>query len=176
MECTMFDGNFMPWTLANFDDRLFVGINTLGGARVLYTDDGSSEDGSWFYSVGGDSPYPNGFDGKLNPGVSLIRMMKIYQNIVAILYATDDYLYSGLMSLYVPQIGGLKMFLRGSHIWKTKDGKIWEPITTDGFGDRLIISFQSFTEFQGTIYVSGSKGANSVVGGLGGAKIFRMVK
>jgi len=174
MDCTMFDGNFMPWTLADFNNRLFVGINSLGGARVLYTPNGSSQDGNWFYSVGGDSAYPNGFNGTLNPGVSLLRVMKIYKNIVANLFATDDYLYAGLISLYVPQLGGLKLFLEGAHIWKTADGDIWEPVTTNGFGDRLIISFQSFTEFNGTLYVAGSKAANSVIGGLGGVRVFQM--
>jgi hypothetical protein len=32
---------------------------------VLYTDDCSSEDGSWLVSVGAGTAYPVGFDGKL---------------------------------------------------------------------------------------------------------------
>ena len=31
-----------------------------------------------------------------------------------------------------------------------------------------------FARFKGNLYVAGSKGANSVLGGLGGAKVFRM--
>ncbi len=176
MDCTMFDGNFMPWSLAEFDNRLFVGINSLGGARVLYTPNGSAEDGSWFYSVGGDSSYPNGFDGELNRVVSRVLGYDICQNIVANVFATEEYLYAGIMSLYIPPLGGTRFALNGSDIWKTADGDTWQPVTTNGFGDDYITTFEAFTEFDDTIYVSGSKGANSVVGGLGGAKVFRMVK
>lgn len=176
MDCTMFDGNFMPWSLAHFKDMLFVGINSLGGARVLYTPNGSAEDGSWFYSAGGDSQYPNGFDGKMHGTLSLILGYKIYKNIVANIFAADDFLYAGLISAYIPPLGGTRFSLNGADIWKSPDGVTWEPITTNGFGDKYTISFEAFTMFQQTLYVSGSKGANSVVGGLGGAKIFRRVR
>ncbi|MEE8383112.1 MAG: hypothetical protein V3V90_07290 [Thermodesulfobacteriota bacterium] len=176
MGCTMFNGNFMPWTLAYFKDGLYVGINSIGGARVLYTPNGSSEDGSWFYSVGGISGIPNGFDGTLNEGASAKSKIDFYRNIVANLYATDDYLWCGLVSSYIPPLGGTKEYLKGSQIWKTSDGKTWQQVTDNGFGDNHIINFEAFTRFNDKLYVSGSKGANSVVGGLGGAKIFRLAQ
>ncbi len=76
--------NFMPWSLADFDNNLMVGV-VGDGARVLSAQSGLSEikdDGSWQYAVGeanvdpvdpsyvdplGDSPYPNGFDGYKYP-------------------------------------------------------------------------------------------------------------
>ena len=74
----------MPWSLAHFNDRLFVGINSLGGARVLYTPNGSSEDGSWFYSMGGDSPYPYGFDGKSHMTLSMVLGYKFIKILLLI--------------------------------------------------------------------------------------------
>ena len=53
---------------------------------------------------------------------------------------------------------------------------MWQQVTDNGFGDNHIINFEAFTQFNGKLYVSGSKGANSVVCGLGGAKIFRLVQ
>jgi len=176
MDCTMFNGNFMPWSLADFRNRLYVGINSIAGARVLYTSNGRSEDGSWFYSVGGDSGIPNGFDGALNEGASAHRKIDFYRNIVANLYATENYLWVGLVSSYIPPLGGTEEYLKGSQIWKTSDGITWQQVTDNGFGDNHIINFEAFTQFNDKLYVSGSKGANSVVGGLGGAKIFRLVQ
>ena len=176
MECTMYRGNFMPWSLADFNDKLYVGINTLGGTRVLYTPNGSPEDGSWFYSVGGDSGIPNGFDGVTNEGLSAGVGETVYQNIVSNLFTFDNYLYAGLISAYVPPLGGTEEYLTGSQIWKTSDGITWQQVIDDGLGDNYIITFEAFTVFNDTLYVSGSKGANSVIGGLGGAKIFRLAQ
>lgn len=175
MKCTMFNGNFMPWSLATFKGGLYVGINSVGGARVLYTLNGSSEDGSWFYSVGGNSRIPNGFDGLINEGTFAFTGKRFFKNIVANLFAYQDYLYAGLTSSYVPTLGATEEYLTGAQIWKTSDGLNWEQITDNGFGDRYIINFESFTLFKGNLYVSGSKGANSLPGGLGGAKIFRLI-
>ena len=176
MSCTMFNGNFMPWSLADFKNKLYVGINTIAGARVVYTPNGSAEDGSWFYSAGGDTGIPNGFDGTLNKGASATSGMDFYRNIVANIYTTENYLWAGLVSSYIPPLGGTKEYLKGSQLWKTSDGKMWQQVTDNGFGDNHIINFEAFTQFNGKLYVSGSKGANSVVGGLGGAKIFRLVQ
>ena len=176
MSCTMFNGNFMPWSLASFKNKLFVGINSIAGARVLYTPNGSSEDGSWFYSAGGNSKIPNGFDGLTHEGVTPPAPgTKFYKNIVANLFAYQDYLYAGLTSSYVPTLGVTKEHLSGSQMWKTVDGLTWQQVTGNGFGDKYIINFESFAPFHGSLYVSGSKGANSLPGGLGGAKIFRLV-
>ena len=37
MACEMDTGNFMAWSFAAFGDKLHAGINSLGGARVLYS-------------------------------------------------------------------------------------------------------------------------------------------
>ncbi|UCG68276.1 MAG: hypothetical protein JSV09_10685 [Thermoplasmata archaeon] len=169
MDCTMETGNFMPWNLVSFNDKLVAGIQSLGGARVLYSLDGSSEDGSWFYSVGGDGELPEGFDGKMNGG-----MTTIYQNIAVNLFPFGDYLYGGIVCTFVPTMGATEEYLTGSHIWKTSDGITWQQVTGDGFGDDYIVGFEGFTTFADALYVSGSKGASSSTEGLGGAKIFRL--
>ncbi len=174
LECDMNNGNFLSWSLACFDDKLFVGIQSLAGARVLYTPNGSSEDGSWFYSVGGDSLLPPGFDGAINGRAELLDT-DIYQNLAVNIYVYEDYLYAGLISLYMPEIGATEEYLSGSHIWKTPDGINWEPVTTDGFGDAHVLTFEAFATFNGTLYVAGSRASNTVGGGLGGAKIYRLV-
>jgi hypothetical protein len=61
-------------------------------------------------------------------------------------------------------------------LWKTPDGKAWQQIINDGFGDKQITHIHSFVKYKGAIYLSASKGANSLVGGLGGCKIYRMAK
>lgn len=175
MSCDMYTGNFMPWSLASFREKLYAGINSLGGARVLYTPTGSSEDGSWFYSVGGDSGIPNGFDGMVNEGASDYLQITIYQNIAVNLFPFNSYLYGGMVSMYAPAMGGTEEYLTGSQIWKNSDGVEWQQVTGNGFGDTNIINFEAFTSFANQLYVSGSKGANSAVEGLGGAKIFRQV-
>jgi len=170
MGCTLNNGNFLPWDLASFDNKLVAGIQSLGGARVLYTPNGSSEDGSWFYSVGGDGSLPAGFDGKVNGGIP-----SIYQNVAVNLFPFGDDLYAGLVATYAPDTGATEEFLTGSHIWKSADAISWEQVTVDGFGDTDVIGFEAFTTFAGELYVSASKGASSSVEGLGGAKLYRLV-
>ena len=170
MECTLQNGNFLPWCLTSFDNKLIAGIQSLGGARVLYSLNGSSEDGSWFYSVGGDGTLPAGFDGEMNGGIDTV-----YQNIAVNLFPFGDSLYAGLVATYSPAMGATEEYLTGSHIWKSSDGITWKQVTGDGFGDNYIVDFEGFTAFAGTLYVSGSKGASSSAEGLGGAKIFRLV-
>jgi len=173
MGCNMFNGNFMPWSLADFHNRLYVGINSPAGARVLYTPNASSEAGSWFYSAGGDSGIPNGFDGKLNPGASAGAGKSFYKNIVANIFTSDGFLYAGLVSSFIPPFGGTEQYLTGAQMWKTADGRTWQQITGNGFGDSRLVSFEAFTSFNGKLYVSGSKAVNSAPGGIAGAKIFR---
>ena len=176
MECTMFNGNFNAWSLACFKSKLYVGIQSLGGARVLYTPNGSSEDGSWFYSAGGDSLLQNGFDGVVNEGASDYLSETVYQNIAVNIFPFQDYLYAGLTCIYMPVYGATEEYLTGSQIWKTSDGITWEQVIDDGFGDVTVLNIEAFTEFNDTLYVSASRAANTVGDGLGGAKIFRLVK
>ena len=133
MDCTMFNGNFNAWSLACFKHKLYVGIQSLAGARVLYTDTGSPEDGSWDYSAGGDSLLPDGFDGALNEGVSDSLEETVYQNIAVDLFAFKDFLYAGLGHQYLPDFGATEEYLTGAQIWKTGDGIQWEQVTDDGF-------------------------------------------
>jgi hypothetical protein len=173
MKCNMFTGNAMPWNLTTFNNMLHASINSLGGTRVLYTPNGKSEDGSWFYSTGGDSKLPNGFDGMISKGV---KDMKIYRNIASHLFSHKNYLYAGLVTMHSPAMGATKKYLKGSQIWKSSNGITWKRITGNGFGDRHIISFEAFVNFYDTLYVSGSKGSSASLQGLGGAKVFRLVK
>ena len=176
MDCTMFNGNFNAWSLACFKSKLYVGIQSLGGARVLYTPNGSSEDGSWFYSAGGDSLHPNGFDGAINDGASAHLEETVYQNIAVHIFPFEDFLYAGLGCQYLPAFGATEEYLTGSQIWKTSDGIHWEQVTDDGFGDAFVLNFEAFTTFNDTLYVAASRAANTVGGGLGGVKIFRLAQ
>ena len=170
MGCTLTNGNFLPWSLTSFKDKLMAGIQTLVGARVLYSTNGSSEDGSWFYSVGGDGTLPAGFDGIINGGIPTM-----HQNVAVNLFPFEDYLYAGLVATYAPTMGATEEYLTGSHIWKTGDGINWQKVTGDGFGDDYVVGFEGFTTFANALYVSASKGASSSTEGLGGAKIFRLI-
>ena len=174
MACTMFNGNFNVWTIECFRGELFVGFQSLGGTRVLYSPNGGAEDGSWFYSVGGDSGMPDGFDGLSMRG--LLRpctRTKIYQNIAVNLFPYNDHLYAGLISLYMPAYGATEEYLTGSQIWRTGDGRTWQPVTMNGFGNNSVLTFEAFAVFNGSLYVSASRASNTVGGGLGGAKIYR---
>jgi hypothetical protein len=175
--CTTNKYNFMPWSLADFSNKLMVGV--LGdGARVLYAPSGLADiknDGSWFFSVGGnspgDSPYPNGFDGyQYTSGVGTK-----YQNLAVNLFSSGNALYGGIICQYVPEYSiPLNIDeLKGSQIWKSPDGLTWTQVTNNGFGDTNIVNFEGFTVFNSQLYVSGSKGASSTPQGLGGAKVFR---
>jgi hypothetical protein len=182
IDCTTNTENFMPWSLADFNNKLMVGV--LGdGTRVLYAPSGLADiknDGSWFYSVGGTSPYPNGFDGYQYSTDPLT-----YQNLAVNLFLFGSTLYGGIIAQYVPEYdippGSDPLThnpvdlsqLKGSQIWKTSDVATWTQVTNNGFGDTNIINFEGFTVFDGKLYVSGSKGASSTPQGLGGAKVFR---
>ena len=176
MECNMFNGNFMVWSLVCFNDKLFAGIQSLAGARVLYTQNGSSEDGNWFFSAGGDSTLPNGFDGVTNGGASDFLGETIFQNLAVNIFPFKDYLYAGLTCLYMPAYGATEEYLTGSQIWKTRDGIAWEQVTDDGFGDVNVLNFEAFTDFHDTLYLAASRASNTVGGGLGGATIFRLAQ
>jgi hypothetical protein len=80
-----------------------------------------------------------------------------------------------LICQYLPEFGATEEYLTGSQIWKTADGTTWQPVTTDGFGDIDVLSFEAFELFNGMLYVSASKAANTVGTGLGGAQILRLV-
>ena len=175
LSCTMYNGNFNVWSIVCFHNELFVGFQSLGGTRVLYSPSGSSEDGNWFYSVGGDSGIPDGFDGIIIPASPGLGTEKIYKNIAINLFVYDDYLYAGLIVVPPTMAGLTNDYLTGSQIWKTRDGRIWEQVSGDGFGDPYVLTFEAFANFNNMLYVSGSRASNTVGVGLGGAKIFRLV-
>jgi len=169
MACSMFDGNFMPWDLTGFQDKLFVGINSLGGIRILYTDTGSSEDGAWLYSVGGDSDYPLGMDGKLMPAEANSLFAGTYANIAPYFFPFDDTLYVGT----VVQKGETE--LTGAQIWKSPDGISWTQVTGDGFNDGNVMAFEGFALFNDTVYVSASH-ASATSETENGAVIYRLAQ
>ena len=183
----------MPWSLADFDNNLMVGV--VGeGARVLHTVTGFSDikdDGSWQYAVGkaniypsdpsyvdplGDSPYPNGFDGYKYPTVTP-SFGAAYQNLAVNLFPFSSTLYGGIICQYVPEYDvpvNIEEML-GSQIWKSSDVTTWTQVTGNGFGDPEIINFEGFAVFGSHLYVAGSKGASSTPSGLGGAKVFKQL-
>ena len=157
MNCDMYTGNAMPWNFTSFKDKLYASINSLGGTRVLYTPNGNAEDGSWFYSAGGDSDIPNGFDGVINKGtVKTLYPDKIYQNIAVNLFPFSGYLYAGA---YFPLHAGLwatEEYLTGSQIWKTGNRHTWQPVTMNGFEDKKVLTFEAFARVNNSLYVPGS--------------------
>lgn len=177
--------NFMPWSLADFMGELMVGV-TGQGARVirapLLTGSQSMlDDGRWYYSVGegntadgytdplGTSAYPDGFDGYTFSDGTI-------QNLSVNLHAAGNTLFAGTISFYVPEynIPSDINELLGAQLWRSPNGMTWQQVTADGFGDSDTIMFEAFTAFNGSLYVSGSKGASSTPSGLGGAKIYRL--
>jgi hypothetical protein len=196
--CTTNQYNFLPWSLADFNDELMVGISG-AGARVirapyLFTEiyppnlgggeieKDMSDDGRWFYSVGegnvkdgytdplGTTLYPNGFDGYQYPGTTH------YQNLAVNLFPFRTMLYGGTISQYIPEYGipSDTSVILGAQLWKSPNGLTWTPITMDAFGDSDVLMFEAFADFGGTLYVAGSKGASSTPSSLGGAKIYRL--
>jgi hypothetical protein len=156
----MFNGDFMPWSMAEFKNKLYVGIQSLAGTRVLYTDNASKEDGAWHHSVGGTSnptSAPNGFDGLINPGINLlVKLAKgpIYQNIVTNIFTYNDAIYAGLVSIYAPNMGATEKHLTGAHLWKSFDGISWKPVTRNGFGNNTNVGFDAFALLGGNLHVS----------------------
>ncbi len=175
LSCTMYNGNFNVWSIACFQNELYVGFQSLGGTRVMYSPSGSSEDDSWFYSVGGDSGIPNGFDGVIIPASPGLGTEDIYKNIAVNLFVYRDYLYAGLIVVPPTMVGLSNDYLTGSQIWKTRDGRIWEQVTDDGFGDPHVLTFEACAVFKNMLYISASRASNTVGIGLGGAKIYRLV-
>jgi hypothetical protein len=161
IECDMLSGNFNVWSLTCFKGKLFAGVQSLGGLRVLYTPNGSSEDGSWYYSVGGDSGIPHGFDDVVKGW--------FHVNIAVVLFPFEGHLYAGVIT-------SADQGPTPSQLWRTSDGTAWEQVTDSGFRDDLVISFDAFAEFDGDLYVAGNKAANTVGEGFGGAKIYRLAR
>jgi len=172
MDCDMNTGNFMPWSIESFNDKLMVAINSLGGLRMLYSETGSADDDllgdpTWKYSVGGDAILPAGFnDLASNPAWG-------YDNIAANLFEFNNEMYAGVVTMYIPEYNAT--ITHGAPIWKTSDGTSWTPVTENGLGDTEVIIFEAFVDFGGTLYASASKGASSTPQGTGGAKVYRMV-
>jgi hypothetical protein len=144
----------MPWSLADYQSKIYVGIQSLAGARIMYSPNGSPDDGSWFHAVGGtDGKLPNGFDGRKNGGAR-----QYYQQIAANLFAGPDALYAGTITFFSPTMGATQDHLTGAQLWKSADGLTWLPVTRNGFGDKHAISFDAFTVYRGSIYASINKG------------------
>jgi len=150
------DGNFFlaafqTWSWLEYFGTLFVGLQKIEGGNMIYsTDSAAEEDGAWSLSMGGmDNPNPddtspnselNGFGDVLNTGVFL--------------HNYNDIIYAGTMvtnqSLYYTNP------INGADLWTgmgTGDSINWNRIVSDGFGDQTVIQFQSFTEYDETLYM-----------------------
>ena len=150
-----FRAAFQAWSWLEYHDTLFIGLQKIeGGNMIYYTESASEEDGAWALSMGGaDNPDPddtspnpalNGFGDVLNTGVFL--------------HNHNDTIYAGTMvtnqSIYY-----LDNQINGADIWKGTGagGNInWSRIVGDGFGDPTVLQFQSFTEYDETMYMVAS--------------------
>lgn len=175
MDCNMWTGNWMPWSLTVFNDCLYTAIQGLGGTRVLFSPDASPDDADWSYSVGGDSAIPSGFDNKKNVGIFFLVM---YQNIAANLFEFDQTLYAAMVTNFSPKLGVGQNKLSGAGLWKTKDGLEWEPVTVNGFADRHVVSFDAFVEYNGSLYIGSTKASGDgpeTIMPPEGAMLYRLV-
>ncbi|MCP4629315.1 MAG: hypothetical protein GY850_38295 [bacterium] len=169
-----FTSNFQAWSWAQYDSMLFTSIVRLQeGSRIMYTGTGAQADGSWTYSVGGDPTIPGGGSASIEDGFGDENTMG------SILYT-----YKGSPSIdSVLFLGNFGNHGMGAAIWLGSgdgDALSWTQVTGDGFGDADIIQFDTFTEFNNTLYVSGSSVLASTIPGdagthLAGAKVYRMV-
>jgi hypothetical protein len=163
--------NFQAWHWAEYDGLLFSAVVRLdGGARILYTDTGSTLDGAWQYAVGDTATMTDGFGDPNTIGSYLYSKPSIPEAATVMYVGNFEY----------PNIGDPN---GGGDLWKATgpgDDLSWTQITANAFGDENIIQWGAFTEFEGNIYVAGSSVmAASVPGdadtGLSGAKVYRMV-
>jgi len=168
--------NFQAWTWAEYDDKLFCSIARLTGGRIIYTATGGTEDGAWTYAVGMDSAMPEGFDGAAD-------FMGYGSNIGANLFTFGSSLYAGtLMTRLLDPIPNISPIFDGADIWRATgpgDALIWTRVTGDAFGDTNINHFESFTDFEDTLYVAASNlfsgNAAQTIPENSGAKIYRLV-
>jgi len=167
--------NFQAWTWAEYDDRFFCAIARLTGGRIMYTATGGTEDGAWAYAVGMDSAMPDGFDGAAD-------FMGYGSNIGANLYTYNSSLYAGtLMTKLLDPIPNISPVFDGADIWRATgpgDALVWTRVTGAAFGDTNINHFESFTEFEGSLYVAASNlfsgNAGQTIPEESGAKIYRL--
>ncbi len=185
LDCTMSNGDFMPWSLAEFKGKFFVGIQSLAGTRILYTETADKGDCAWEHVIGGDSnptSRPNGFDGIFNQGVEFLwnlLMGPMYQQIVSNLFVYNDTIYAGTASLYAPSLGAKDEYLTGAQLWKSFDGISWGPVTRNGFGDSTNVAFDAFAVMGGDLYVSTNKASVDGPQGLEdpqGGMIYKLTK
>ena len=135
---------------------------------MLYTENGSSEDGNWFFSVGPGTHYPIGFDGELlqtdDP-----NFIGTYRNIANNLFVFDDVLYAGVIDQKSEKVQ------TGTPVWKTSDGATWTLVTNDSFGQKTALAFEGFATCFKAMYV-GVNNASSSQSNTGGATIFRLAE
>jgi len=120
-------------SMATFNGYLYVGTyNTVSGCQIWRSPTGDA--GTW------QKVASNGFSGDKN-------VLSVY-----ILIVFNGYLYAGT--------GG--SVDHAMTLWRTDNGLIWEPVTTDGFGDSSNIRLTSACIFGDYLYVGTS---NEVQGG-----------
>ncbi len=169
------NANFQAWTWAQYDDKLFCGIARVTGGRIMYSETGGPEDGTWKYAVGGSSSIPDGFDG-------VADFLGFGANIGTNLYVFDSTLYAGtLMVKLNSPIPVISPEFDGADIWRATgpaESLVWSRITGDGFGDVGIQHFESFCTYESALYVVASNlfsgNAGQTIPEISGAKIYRL--
>jgi hypothetical protein len=149
-----FRAAFQTWSWLEYLGTLYVGLQKIeGGTMIFATDSAAEQDGAWSLSMGGtDNPNPqdtsanpqlNGFGDVLNTGVFLHRY--------------NDMIYAGTMvtnqSIYYENP------INGADLWTgtgTGADIDWRRIVEDGFGDPTVLQFQSFTDYNATLYMVAS--------------------
>jgi hypothetical protein len=172
---SMLSANWQAWQWLEYDQKLIVSIARQSGARMMYTDTGSADDGAWSYLVGGDAGMPDGFDGMEG------NLLKYGANIGSHLHVFNETLYAGtFVNAYSPALFA-KNILDGADIWKATgpvDELVWSRVTSDGFGDNTLIVMSAFATFNDALYVSmGNLFGNfsdATLDGYSGALIYRL--
>ena len=161
---------FQAWSWVEYDSNIIVGVAKLeGGGMIFSSPDASNVDGTWAFSMGGQSadrpkdtdpkvpgtayssdpdPAFNGFGDVLNTGVLFHNYTD--QNNQDIIYAGT--LVTNLSLYYLNE-------LNGADLWKGSgagDSVVWTRVVSDGFGDNTVLSFASFTDYDTEMYMAAS--------------------
>lgn len=178
-EGNFFFAAFQAWSWLEYNGALFVGLQKIeGGSMIYFTGSADEQDGAWTLSMGGrDNPVPddtsanpalNGFGDVLNTGVFL--------------HEHNDTIYAGTM--VTNQSIAYTNPINGADLWTGTgaDGSIsWNRIVDDGFGDPTVLQFQSFTDYENTLYVAASSVNSSNLRGnepenYTGAVVYRLAE
>ena len=118
---------------AEFDGRLYAGLRTGAGAAIWRRDG----NGPWEQAAAG------GFGDATNQAVTALA-------------AYGNHLFAGIENLVeAPDVSTdfVRESSTGGGVWRSTDGRAWEPVASNGLGDRRQSGLGPFAAFGGHLYV-----------------------